>query len=138
MHKCRAEGCRLQVATQFLMCGWHWRKVPLPIARAVSQCWRTGKLREWRKWATRAVYAVGIAEGKFRQVMDGVYHDLRDNCMHVEAPLLLDSFGWEDTEANRDRALEAARDAFRKLYPNTPQTVYTDPATDRGPGRGEE
>lgn len=125
-HKCRASGCKVHVDAKYLMCGWHWNKVPLEIRRAVNRYWLKKQIGAWRRWATRAVYAVAIAEGRVRQIMDGVYHDLVANKLHVETPLLCETFGWPQTRENLEKTIEIAQQVTSKLFPDAPQSVDRD------------
>lgn len=38
-HLCPARGCPREVPAHLLMCGPHWRIVPLPLARAVNRAY---------------------------------------------------------------------------------------------------
>jgi hypothetical protein len=37
LHTCRAEGCQRQVSVRLLMCIDHWRMVPAPLKRDVTE-----------------------------------------------------------------------------------------------------
>ena len=126
MHKCRAEGCRVQVRHEYLMCPRHWRMVPREIGVLVTRHWRAGETRGWKKAVSRAIYAVGVVEGIFRQLARGIYVHVAKNQVEMDIPDLLDVYGWEDTEANRDLAVEVAMDAAKEVWPDVPLYVTSD------------
>jgi hypothetical protein len=41
-HRCPPKGCTRQVRDDLLMCGEHWRMVPVHLQRAVWAAWRRG------------------------------------------------------------------------------------------------
>jgi hypothetical protein len=126
LHECRASHCRVKVPREYLMCPRHWRLVPREIAALVSKHWRTGSTREWKKAVSRAIYAVGVAEGIYRQVTRAVYLRIARSQLEIDIPDLLDVLGLEDTEANRDAAVSSALEVARELHPDVPQFVQSE------------
>lgn len=41
-HACPVRPCRVRVAPQYLMCGFHWGMVPRELRSAVWRSWRGG------------------------------------------------------------------------------------------------
>lgn len=68
-HRCLAEGCKRAVDARYLMCGVHWRMVPLAIQRRVHDAYVPGQSAgtvstAWEQAADAAVAAVRAAEAK--------------------------------------------------------------------------
>lgn len=42
-HRCHATGCERNVKPEYLMCGPHWRKVPIAIQIRVLRAYRVGQ-----------------------------------------------------------------------------------------------
>ena len=69
-HRCHALGCRSICSKRFLMCGRHWKMVPLALQLEVyagyaERSSRTNIDRTWVRWwraAHRAMHAVAVLE----------------------------------------------------------------------------
>jgi hypothetical protein len=72
-HHCHARGCPVPVAPKFLMCGRHWRRVPLHLQAAVWRHYRPGQEVDKQPTpayllaAEQAIMAVAVREGRYTQ-----------------------------------------------------------------------
>lgn len=63
-HHCHVPGCSADVPPRMLMCGRHWRRVPVPLQRAVWAAYRSGQEVDkrpsaaWLEAADKAIAAV--------------------------------------------------------------------------------
>lgn len=77
-HHCHAAGCTRTCKPEFLMCGIHWRKVPLKWNRLVYANYRDGQCddkrpsRTWTVAAWAAIAAVAQQEGKEHLLPDPI------------------------------------------------------------------
>jgi hypothetical protein len=68
-HVCHARGCHTAIKPELLMCGAHWRAVPLKIQRAVWATYRPGQCNDkrpsggWHEAASAAIGFVARREG---------------------------------------------------------------------------
>ena len=76
-HTCHARGCSTPCPPAYLMCGWHWRKVPAKLQRAVYLHYRSGQCddmnpsAEWHVAADAAIGAVALLEFKPISAVEG-------------------------------------------------------------------
>ena len=78
-HNCEATGCQKQIPLNLLMCMWHWRMVPAPLAREVTKAWQVRDRGEARTlvYQTAVARAIAAVEAKQnrkiadRQAQDG-------------------------------------------------------------------
>lgn len=69
-HKCHAFDCQKHCRPEFLMCGYHWSKVPKTLAAEVYAHYRVGQCddkrvsTEWLKAADNAIEFIRKYEGK--------------------------------------------------------------------------
>ena len=77
-HVCHAMGCERRCKPEFLMCGIHWRKVPLKWNRLVYANYRDGQCddkkpsKAWTVAAWAAIAAVAQHEGRAHLLPDPV------------------------------------------------------------------
>jgi hypothetical protein len=87
-HTCHARGCDAPVPPERLMCIAHWRRVPVPIQRAVWRTYRPGQCNDkqpseaWMQAADAAIGYVAALELKpVRQVEVDALETLRTTCV---------------------------------------------------------
>lgn len=68
-HHCHALGCKSACPPEYLMCGHHWRMVPMPLKRNVYRHYRAGQCEDmqftgrWLVAASHAIAHVGVMTG---------------------------------------------------------------------------
>ena len=59
LHTCCAPACKARIAKRYLMCPYHWSRVPEPLREAVADAWAsvqtTGMITEQYNQAVTAV-----------------------------------------------------------------------------------
>lgn len=63
-HACHARACRVEVPTNIFMCARHWRMVPRPLGKAISDGWSMGGGSQYRANCDEAIRVVAAAEGE--------------------------------------------------------------------------
>lgn len=85
-HHCHAKACQTQCKPELLMCGKHWRMVPIKIQRLVWAHYRAGQCDdkqasgEWHAAADLAIAAVALKEGK---ITDTTYERIKQKAEEV-------------------------------------------------------